>query len=131
MGEVFDVRNVNGSSCSSRLLTLPLTVGVSVLMTGAPLSTTTCSASPPTAIFASMRTVWRASTLNGSVLNVPKPASLTSTLYRPWVRFWNSNDPVPSLVVVRSKLVCTSVKVTVAPGSTALLASTAVPTRAP
>ena len=100
-------------------------------MTGAALRTTTCSANPPTAIFASMRTVWRASTLNGSVLNVLKPVSSTSTVYRPCVRFWNSNDPVLSVVVVRSKLVCTSVKVTVAPGSTALLASSAVPTTAP
>ena len=39
------MRNVNGSCCSSRLSTLPPTVGVSVLMSGAPLRTVTCSAS--------------------------------------------------------------------------------------
>jgi hypothetical protein len=83
---VFDVRNVNGSSCSSRLLTLPATVGVSVLITGAALRTTICSDNPPIAIFASMRTVSRASTLNGSVLKGLNPASSTLTVYRPCVR---------------------------------------------
>ena len=90
IGEVFCVRNVKGSVCNSRLSTSPPTRGFSVLMMGATLCTTTCSLRPPTARRASMRTVLRASTGNGSVTKGTKLWSSTLTRYCPCVRFRNS-----------------------------------------
>ena len=60
-----------------------------------------------------------------------EPASSISSRYSPCVRFWNSNAPVWSVVLVRANAVCTSVSVTLAPGRVAPLESLATPTTAP